>query len=392
MEDVSGRFKFRNGPVDMEDVGFRFHEAPVQFERGRVIVENSGRFDLAVRDLWVKDLRLNSHLRSIMPPVMAQFAEKLDDGRPFTLKGNMGLGWSGVNGQPVRCNWSNALVVFNANTVLIQPGLAVENIQGQLDHVRGVTDGDIFEVHGALRLESVSMLGLQITQLESPIDVDHGTARLDDLRGKLLGGLLTGKLGVSLDATPKYNANLAVSQADLLEYAQTLPARQTFRGKCDARLDMNGFGGDLRTIQGSGEAHISDGDLGELPRFLRLAKIPNFSPATKTAFDSADIAWKIQNGKSLLEPIRLTGDAFSLLGRGTMDVQGELDVKLRVIYGRDKLRLRLVSDAIREAGGQFLVVRITGTPAFPSIKLDPLPEALGAVKQLGAKKDKRTQR
>ena len=75
-----------------------------------------------------------------------------------------------------------------------------------------------------------------------------------------------------------------------------------------------------------------------------------------------------------------------------MDVQGELDVKLRVIYGRDKLRLRLVSDAIREAGGQFLVVRITGTPAFPSIKLDPLPEALGAVKQLGAKKDKRTQR
>ena len=389
MEDVTGRFMFKNGPVDMEDVGFRFHEAPVQFERGRVIVEDSGRFDLAVSDLWVRDLRLNSHLRTIMPPVMSQFAEKLDDGRPFTLKGNMGLGWSGVPGAPVRCNWSNALVIFNANTVLIQPGLQVGNIQGQLDHVRGATDGDLFEVHGTLRLESVSMLGLQVTQLESPIDVDHGTARLDDLRGKLLGGILTGKLGVSLDATPKYNANLAVSQADLLEYAQTLPGRQSFRGKIDARLDLAGFGSDLRTIQGSGEAHMANGDLGELPRFLRLAKIPNLSAATKTAFDSADIEWKIQNGKSLLEPIRFTGDAFSLLGRGTMDVQGELDVKLRVIYGRDKLRLRLVSDAIREAGGQFLVVRISGTPSFPRIKLDPLPEALGVMKQFGVKKENR---
>ena len=51
MEDVTGRFVFDNGPVDMHDVGFRFHDAPVQFAAGTVVVEDSGRFDLDVSDL-----------------------------------------------------------------------------------------------------------------------------------------------------------------------------------------------------------------------------------------------------------------------------------------------------------------------------------------------------
>ena len=105
MEDVTGLFVFDNGPVHMHDVGFRFHDAPVQFARGTVVVEDSGRFDLAVADLYARNIRLEQRLRSYMPPVMAQFAQRLDDGRTFTLKGNLGLGWSGQPGAPVRCGW-----------------------------------------------------------------------------------------------------------------------------------------------------------------------------------------------------------------------------------------------------------------------------------------------
>lgn len=382
MEHVTGRFVFNNGPVDMREVGFNFHGTPVRFSSGRVIVKDSGEFQLDVNDLWVRGIRLDDRLRRIMPPVMAQFAQRLDDGRTFTLKGNLGLGWPGTPGSPVWCRWDDARVLLIDNTLEIQPGLGLKNLQGQLDHIRGWTDGETFNLHGALRLENVVLLGQQITRLESPIDVNQGVARLDSLQGDLLGGVLTGALSVTLADTPKYSARLAVRGADLKRYANTLPGRQSFQGLIDARLEFDGFGGDVRTIQGWGDAHVKNGDLGELPIALRLFKALKLSAATKRAFDSADVKVVIRDGKSYLDPVRFTGDAFSLHGRGTMDVQGDLDLRLQVLYGRDRIHVRGLSELLREAGAQFLVVGVKGTPSLPKFKLEALPEAFDAVKSL----------
>jgi hypothetical protein len=342
---------------------------------------DDGRFDLRVADLHARDIRLDQRLRSYMPPVMAQFAQQLDDGRTFTLKGNLGLNWAGPEA-PVRCWWDRAKVLFIDNAVQIRPGLKLESIQGQIENVRGWADGETFDLHGALNLDSVILLGQQVTRLESPIDVDHGVGRLGDVRGQLLGGLLMGKLSINLDDTPKYEAVMTVSGADLQRYARTLPGRQSFRGRIDGRIELSGFGGDPRTLQGTARAHVEHGDLGELPVFLRLVKILNLSPATKTAFDSADLAVRVRDGTSYLEPIRFTGDAFSLQGRGTMDVQGDLDLGLRVLYGRGRT-LPLLSDALREASGLVLVVQVTGTPAYPRFKLVAIPDASKLFRSLG---------
>jgi hypothetical protein len=165
----------------------------------------------------------------------------------------------------------------------------------------------------------------------------------------------------------------------------TIPGRQRFRGRVSGQLSLNGLGHDLRTLQGQGEAHITEGDLGELPSFLSLLKVLRLSPATKTAFDSADVAFRIENGKTWIEPIRFTGDAFSLQGRGTLDVQGDLDLRLRVLFGRDRFHLLLVSDALREASGQLFVVGVHGTPSVPKFKLEPLPAASDAFKAIGSR-------
>ena len=68
MENVHGRFDFDNGKVAMNDVNFLFHGAPVQFAAGNVMVEDSGRFALAVSELWVKEIRLDSGLRHHAAP------------------------------------------------------------------------------------------------------------------------------------------------------------------------------------------------------------------------------------------------------------------------------------------------------------------------------------
>jgi hypothetical protein len=71
-----------------------------------------------------------------------------------------------------------------------------------------------------------------------------------------------------------------------------------------------------------------------------------------------------------------------------MDVQGDLDLNLRVLYGRDKLHVRGLSDLVREASGQFFVVAVKGTPAFPKFSLEPFPEAAGALKSIGRRRDR----
>ena len=180
---------------------------------------------------------------------------------------------------------------------------------------------------------------------------------------------------------------LKVVAAQLESYAKTLRGRQSFKGLISAELHLNGLGSDPHTLQGKGEAHVMQGDLGRLPAIFGLFKVLQLAPNTRTAFDSADVNFNIRNGETDFNPILFTGNAFSLQGHGTLDPQENLDIKLRVLYGRDNWHLPLVSDAVREASAQFFVVRVVGTASSPSFKMVPFPQASKFVKSLGARRE-----
>jgi len=378
MEDALGRFEFDNGEVTMRGVTFNFNNAPVQFALGRVRVEDSGKFDLAVEDLTIKAIQLDSEFRALMPSLMAQFAMRL--GGRFTARGNLQIGWSGVPGEPAWVAWDQTRVVFVDNA--IKADIPLEHINGQLRNVRGSSNGQRIEASGIMNLDSVSVAGLQITQLQGPIAIREGKVRLDSLKGRMLGGELFGDGELTLDDEPGYRAFLKLTAAELREYAKSLPGRQSFQGVVNAKIEVHGRGSDVRTMQGKGEGHISEGDIGELPQVLRLAKLINarLTPGDatkgvgKSAFDSADVAFRIINGMTNFDEIKLTGTAFSLKGRGTRDSLDNLDLRLDVLYGRDRLHIPVVSDLLREAGGQLAIVRVTGTSTQPRIGLEVAPQ------------------
>jgi AsmA-like C-terminal region len=386
MERISGTFFFDNGAVTMTDVSFQFRGSPAHFATGKVTVKDSGQFNLDVKYLEVNDFRIDAGLRQIMPPVMAQFARRLDDGKTIRFRTDLGIGWSGLPGQPAWCKWEKGLVVFNGNS--IQTGLPLEHLQGQVDNLRGSYNGQDLEVHGLVNLDSVTLLGQQVTQVRSPVDVALDRATLSDVQASLLGGDVTGKVEVSLDDTPKYAAALALRGADLQRYTKTLPGRQMLRGLVAGQIVLNGLGNDVRTLQGEGEVHITRGDLGELPAYLRLVNILNLSPLTKTAFDSADAVFRIQHGETVFNPIKLTGNAISLYGSGTLSAQGQLNLGLRVLYGRDEglLHIPIFSDALREASGQIFQIRVTGSPSYPRFHPVAVQQITDAVRTLGSRR------
>jgi hypothetical protein len=222
-------------------------------------------------------------------------------------------------------------------------------------------------------------------------------AQLDSVRGHFLRGEILARdaCWIRLDATPRYHAALSLQGAQLEEYARTISGRQSYRGVIDAQIEFNGQGNDVRNLQGGGAARVTQGDLGELPPVLRLAKVVNsfatFNVAApdrqrtpgKTAFDSADIAFTIRNGSTTFDPIKFTGNAFSLQGKGTMDPQGNLDLRLNVLWGRDRFHFPLVSDFTREASTPFLIARVQGTPAYPRPSIEPLPLFSELLRALG---------
>ena len=378
MDDVRGRFDFFNGVVKMKDVGVLFSGAPVRLDQGSVVVKSTGQFDLWVKDLWLRGLRLDPELRKKMPPRMAQFAQRVDEGRPFTAHGDLRIGWSGVKDQPAWCRWDNVTVVLNDNK--INTGIPLEHIQGELQHVRGFSDGYRLEVGGVLDLESVMLLGQQITRVESGFQVKDGLGELVQLRGKFLGGDLYAQGRITLTETPSYSAQMNLHNARLEEYARTLGGHRQLRGDINAQIQCNGLGNDIRTLQGTGEAHINDGDLGELPAYFRPVALVNRTfnkdvprVRLKTAFDSVDLAFSISHGSWNIDPIKFTGNAFSLQGRGTLDPQSNVDLRLEPMLGRDRFHIRGLSDLTLAASAPILRIRVIGTLAHPDFLVEPLP-------------------
>ncbi len=390
MEDVTGRFVYDDGVVTMSDGSFLFRNSPVRFGRGSVRVFDSGAFTLNVDDLTVKDFLINSGLRKLMPPSLANYALRVDEGHAFTVRANLQLAWSGKAGDPAMCAFDHGIIVFNDNAIVA--GMPLQHIQGQIDNLHGSFNGQKFEVFGALDLASINVAGLQITDVTTPIEIADGEAKLVNIEGTFLDGKVGGNLVVGLSSTPKFKAHLRLDGANLEKFARSMPGKQNFHGLLSGQIDLAGLGPDLHSLQGGGEAHIIEGDLGKLPAFLKLVSRLNLAPTAKTAFDKADVWFTIRNGQTTFNPIQFFGYAFSLHGRGSLDVQGDLDVKLRVLYGRDSWHVFLLSDAFREASGQIFVIRVSGTPAAPSFRAEPLPQAIEFVKSLRLNEDGRALR
>lgn len=123
---------------------------------------------------------------------------------------------------------------------------------------------------------------------------------------------------------------------------------------------------------------MRQGDLGQLPLMLRWVKVPNFQRPTKTAFDAVELGLLIRNGDVVLDPVKLSGDAISLVGSGTLALQGDrqLDLRLSPVYGRDERPVPILGPVLREATGQLFDVHVTGPLASPAIKPEPLPDVL----------------
>ena len=373
MDTIRGEFEFDNGLVRMKDVGFEFRQAPVMFKSGSMLLRDTGQFDLDVHALEFSRLRLDAELRRNMPPLMASFAQKLDENKPLRAQGNLKISWSGNTNEPAVCSWDHVKILLNDIKILAGNG-TVEHIHGELSDLSGRSDGRSLTVLGRIDADNLIVAGLQLSQVRSPLRIEAGQAYLEDVSAKFLDGDIHGQMFMTLEDIPEYRVAARLQGADLSRLAQSLPGKQELAGKLDAQLEISGVGADMRQVTGQGQAQIAQAELGKLPWYLQLVSQLNLSRDRRAAFDSGHVSFVIKDGAIELNPIKIVGDTLSLQGSGTIDSQGEIDLTFTPLAGRDeKLHIPGLSDLTREAGGQMLRITAKGPIGSPRITPTPVP-------------------
>ncbi len=374
MNEVKGTFTFINGIVEVIDADFRFWDAPVRIPRGWMQIEDGGRFNLVVDDLSLKDLRVDGELLHRLPASVANFARRIAGQKIPRIWTDLKIAWDGRSGVPATCQWAEGKIVLADNTVDL--GLELDQIQGAISDLQGVFDGESIAMSGAVELDFLQVLGQPVLHFSTPLVIRDGRAELNDIRATLLGGTLRGGASTSLESPPRYALNLELGQADLEEFTRTIPGRQALNGTLSAQLELQGIGENIRDLQGGGWATIVDGELGELPPLANIFRLPNFNPIEfrepdDAAFDSAQMRFHVQDGRTEVEQVQLSGRALSLEGAGTYDVLGNLDLLLTILPGRRPWSsITPIGPLFKGASRELIQFRIHGP--FAGLTYDPI--------------------
>ena len=169
--------------------------------------------------------------------------------------------------------------------------------------------------------------------------------------------------------------------------AQTLPGRQTFRGALSAAIDLSGLGNDIRSLQGRGKAHVTEGDFGELPIAIGSSTCSTgtfpFStrPGPRARRSSTRRTWSSGSTTARRSSTRSSSrEGHQPSGQGPPRPPGQLrplaqcPLRPRPVPSPGPLR------PVARGQPQILVVRMLGTLSNPKFTLEPLPQ----FKQMGA--------
>ena len=94
------------------------------------------------------------------------------------------------------------------------------------------------------------------------------------------------------------------------------------------------------------------------------------------------MAFRVVGEHVYFDDFRLCGDAISLLGKGEMHFNQQLDLTLHAMVGRQRQRIPVLSELLGGASQQIMLIRVGGTLADVELRREPFPVVSQAVQQL----------
>src|SRR6185436_5001793 len=188
---------------------------------------------------------------------------------------------------------------------------------------------------------------------------------------------LTGK-SFSLDTATKdfMGEAFTLDRVDLQDFVRDTKsyANKTMLGKVSLDVrDLKGNSLESGTITGKGRMLIRDGGLWDIPIFLKLFTLnPGELFKSRNQFDAGVIEFDIKQRKINVERMAFTSESVSVVGRGHVGFDGDLNLVLKPrsgpLLGLDFFVLRWAGDLLSFLLDPVVSVEVTGTFDKPEFK------------------------
>ena len=192
-------------------------------------------------------------------------------------------------------------------------------------------------------------------------------ARFDRFSAEVVGGAVTGQGRFALEEGGGYGFTAQFRGLDLralLTEAFGYSGRQ-ITGTVDGDLAFLSPHGRPGDAIGSAYATISRGTLWEVPFILGVLDILNLQLPERQAFQSAEIRTQVSERKLLVDEFSMSSDPATLYGRGTIGLDGSLDLTLYAQPGR----IPIISLIAGQVGKNIVRVHVGGDFDKPQITL-----------------------
>jgi len=224
------------------------------------------------------------------------------------------------------------------------------------------------DLHGEVAGRKLNETSMQVTYLDPRFTVEAFNGRFEGGHLRSIegpGGAPSGFF--SLDLEEPYAFSLA-GEMDGVEVSRLL--RGVFnsdfanRGKIDADMQLRGRISELSGVRGTGRFRLTDSGLWAIPVFQALFAQLGFESAA--VFSRFDARFAVANGVIEMDHIRLKSDLLSLVGSGSVDMEGDLHHDLEVNYSLLD-RLGPITRVIYEIQNSLLRITVRGNLDRPEV-------------------------
>ena len=384
IHNLTGTVEIGDGQVRLENIAGKHGNAWVGFN-------GQGRYDehqwsVNLQDLFAGQITPDDELLFALPVDLAKAIRQLEYQGSVNVSGamafagrNEGVASNSTQNEVQLVNHVESIesvdvgwdVRLDMDQSKMQLGLPLENIFGFV-RLKGTNLNSICECSGEVSIDSLTVYGMQVTNVQGPIWIDNNQtlagkfARTSGNDGpSLVGEVFDGKISfdgwVSHEDQYPFRLQTVIEKSRLDELAaETAPEIDELSGDCYGLLQLNGNANEPHTYEGQGNLHLRNAKIHQLPVILSLLKILNIKEVNRTAFDSSNVDFSVKGNQLKLDRIELIGDAISLIGNGYLEMMRHADINFYSVVGRNRLHIPLISDLYRAGSQRIMWINMGG--------------------------------
>ncbi|MCC7476283.1 MAG: hypothetical protein IT425_12880 [Pirellulales bacterium] len=259
----------------------------------------------------------------------------------------------------------------------------------------GQSDGRNAFSAGELALDSVMWKDIQFTNVRGPFWADAAHCLLGEPAcqqqkqppRRLVADTYGGSLGTNIELThgsaPTYTLDAHLGGVNLARFInERSGGPNEMNGIVSGKLVLSGTGSSTHTLRGTGELHVVDANIYELPVLVAMLKVLRNRTPDTTAFNRCDMQFSIQGEHVHFQQLNLLGDAVSLYGNGETDFNRRLDLLFYTMLGPTEIPIPLWRTIAGHVSSQGLQLKVVGTLDDPKIERKALPAVNDMLNQL----------